>query len=159
MESGRIRQLGSPTEVFRRPANLFVASFIGSTPMNLLPGRVREERIVAAGTELPLPAEARDLVTEGEAVVYGVRPEYLDALPSAEDGAFEGTVSVVENLGGSSLVTLDVADEPVRVVVGEERAQQLAPGDRAWARPRAGRVLLYRDGDLITSDEVPAAAP
>ena len=76
------------------------------------------------------------------------RPEYLDYSTGPVDGAFGGRVSVVEHLGGSSLVTLDVAGEPLHVVVGEEREPE--PGERGWALPRPGRVLLYRDGELVT---------
>ncbi|SPT57444.1 ABC transporter ATP-binding protein [Actinomadura madurae] len=148
MEKGVIRQIGTPAEVFRRPANLFVASFIGSTPMNLLPGTVRNGLVAVGGTELPLPDEARGLVRDGEEVVYGVRPEYMDFSTEPEDAALGGRVSVVENLGGSSLVTLDVDGESVRVVVGE--GFETRPYAEGWARPRPGRVLLYRDGELVT---------
>ncbi|WP_067467916.1 ABC transporter ATP-binding protein [Actinomadura macra] len=148
MDAGRVRQLGTPAEVFRRPANLFVASFIGSTPMNLLPGIVRDGSVAAAGAEPPVPDEARGLVSDGEPVVCGIRPEYLDYNEEPVDGAFAGTVSVVEHLGGSSLVTLDVEGEPVRVVVGE--GFDAAPGAAGWALPRPGRLLLYRDGELVT---------
>ncbi|MFD0691962.1 ABC transporter ATP-binding protein [Actinomadura fibrosa] len=148
MEAGRIRQLGTPVEVFRRPANLFVASFIGSTPMNLLPGRVCGGSVAVAGAVLPVPAEERGSVEDGESVVCGVRPEYLDFSDVPADGAFGGRVSVVEHLGASSLVTLDVGDDRVSVVVGEDREPR--PGDEGWAVPRPGRVLLYRDGELIT---------
>lgn len=156
MEEGRIRQLGTPGEVFRRPANLFVASFIGSTPMNLLPGTVRGGLVAVAGTELPVPEEARGLVREGESVVCGVRPEYLDYAEEPVDGAIRGRVSVVENLGGSSLVTLDVEGEPLSVVVGE--GFEARDGAEGWALPRPGRLLLYRDGELVTASE-PAMAP
>ncbi|MGI5200134.1 ABC transporter ATP-binding protein [Spirillospora sp. CA-108201] len=148
MESGRIRQIGTPAEVFRRPANLFVASFIGSTPMNLLPGTVRGGAVAACGTGLPVPEEARGLVLDGQEVVCGVRPEYMEFSSEPVDGAFGGKVSVVENLGASSLVTLDVDGGTVRVVVGEGFEVQL--GAEGWALPRPGRVLLYRDGELVT---------
>ncbi|WP_242907454.1 ABC transporter ATP-binding protein [Actinomadura terrae] len=148
MEAGRIRQLGTPEEVFRRPANLFAASFIGSTPMNLLAGTVRGGRVAVAGTELPLPDEARGRLGEGEEIVCGVRPEYLDYASEATEGAFPGTVSVVEHLGGSALVTLDGAGGAVHVVVGEGREPE--PGTEGWAVPRPGRVLVYRDGELVT---------
>ncbi|NDU76463.1 ATP-binding cassette domain-containing protein [Actinomadura sp. DSM 109109] len=147
MQSGRIRQVGTPAEVFGRPANLFVASFIGSTPMNLLPGTVRGGSVAVGGTELPVPEEARGLVQDGQDVVCGVRPEYMEFSTEPVDGAFRGRVSVVENLGASSLVTLDVGGETVRVVVGEGfEARYSAEG---WVSPRPGRVLLYRDGDLV----------
>ncbi|MQY09257.1 ABC transporter ATP-binding protein [Actinomadura macrotermitis] len=147
MEAGRIRQVGTPAEVFRRPANLFVASFIGSTPMNLLPGRVEGEQITVAGAVLPLPVSARGLVAAGEEVVFGVRPEYLEYSGKAADGAFAGRVAVVENLGGSSLVTLDAAGQAVHALVGEGREPE--PGARGWAVPRPDRALLYRDGELV----------
>jgi multiple sugar transport system ATP-binding protein len=158
MESGQIRQIGTPAEVFRRPASLFVASFIGSTPMNLLPGTVRGGAVAVGGTELPVPEEARGLVLDGQEVVCGVRPEYMEFSIEPVDGAFGGRVSVVENLGASSLVTLDVDGETVRAVVGEGFEAQ--PSAEGWASPRPGRVLLYRDGGLVTDggDEAGRAA-
>ncbi|MEU4826852.1 ABC transporter ATP-binding protein [Actinomadura sp. NPDC023710] len=158
MESGQIRQIGTPAEVFRRPASLFVASFIGSTPMNLLPGTVRGGAVEVGATELPVPEEVRGLVMDGQEVVCGVRPEYMEFSTEPVDGAFGGRVSVVENLGASSLVTLDVDGETVRAVVGEGFEAQ--PSAEGWASPRPGRVLLYRDGELVTGggDEAGRAA-
>ncbi|MEW2354067.1 ABC transporter ATP-binding protein [Spirillospora sp. NPDC029432] len=151
MEAGRVRQVGTPAEVFRRPASLFVASFIGSTPMNLLPGRVRGEHVVLGEeTVLPLPEGTRGTLADGDEVVYGIRPEYLDFLQDttgAGKGTFTGRVAVVENLGSSSLVTLEAAGGLVHVVVGEGR--EPAAGDRGRARPRAGRALLFRNGGLV----------
>ncbi|KAB2341502.1 ABC transporter ATP-binding protein [Actinomadura rudentiformis] len=156
MEAGRIRQIGTPAEVFRRPANLFVAAFIGSTPMNLVDARVRGEQVEAAGVLLPLPEEARGLVTDGQAVVYGVRPDYLDYSPSPVDGSFSGRVAVVENLGSSSLVTLDVEGVLIHALVGE--GSEPEPDEHGWAVPRAGRALLYSDGDLVNGNDVTVAA-
>lgn len=157
MERGRIRQIGTPIEVFRRPANLFVASFIGSTPMNLLPATVRGGYVAVAGTELPVPDEARGRLADGESVTYAIRPEYLDYGPEPMDGAFRGEVSVVEHLGGSSLVTLDVGGESLSIVVGE--GFEAPVGAEGWALPRPGRVLLYRDGELVTGSENRAMTP
>ncbi|MFE9392536.1 ABC transporter ATP-binding protein [Streptomyces sp. NPDC006784] len=161
MEGGQLRQVGTPTEVFRRPASTFVASFIGSTPMNLLAGRVTAEGTVqVAGGELPVPDEAASPAAAGEEVVYGIRPEYLSWSDSAVDGAMGGTVSVVENLGSAQLVTLEFEDgTSAQVVVPEER--EPAPGARGWALPRVDRALLYRDGDLLTAraEAGTAAAP
>jgi multiple sugar transport system ATP-binding protein len=169
MEAGRIRQVGTPVDVFRRPANTFVAGFIGSTPMNLIDAVVRDGAVVAAGARLPLPEHARGLVGDGERVVYGVRPEYLDysAQPAAQ--GMPGDVAVVENLGSASLVSLDLGEAgeagdgtsgaavTVQVVVPEGR--EPSPGDRGWVVPRDGRSLLYRDGELLGSaSPEPAAA-
>ncbi|MFE9201384.1 ABC transporter ATP-binding protein [Micromonospora sp. NPDC007230] len=158
MEGGRIRQVGTPTEVFRRPANTFVAGFIGSTPMNLVPARVHGDELAVAGVRLPVPEDVRGRLTDGEQVVYGVRPEYLDHSPEPVPDALTGQVVVVENLGSFSLVSLDVpaGDDgatSVQVVVPEGR--EPAPGDTGWVVPRPGRTLVYRGGELVTG----AAAP
>ncbi|WP_062214809.1 ABC transporter ATP-binding protein [Streptomyces sp. NBRC 109706] len=146
MEHGRIRQLGTPAEVFRRPANTFVASFIGSTPMNLLPGRAEDGAVRVADALLPTP-EGIDPGGEGE-LVYGIRPEYLTYHPTPVDGALAGEVRVVENLGSAQLVTLEGRAGPVQTVVDED--VPVAPGERGWARPRQDRALVYREGELLT---------
>src|SRR5437867_7235335 len=71
MNAGRVQQIGRPQEVYRHPANLFVAGFIGSPPMNLLRGSVREGRVQAGDLQF-----ARGGVPDGD-VVVGVRPEAL----------------------------------------------------------------------------------
>src|SRR6186713_348542 len=75
MRDGRIEQVGAPLELFDRPANLFVAGFIGSPSMNLLKGVVRKgDKVEIAGTLFPIAAGSA--AKEGQAVVYGVRPEH-----------------------------------------------------------------------------------
>ncbi|MFX4290991.1 ABC transporter ATP-binding protein [Streptomyces bohaiensis] len=151
MESGRIRQLGTPSEVFRRPANTFVASFIGSTPMNLLDGVVRQRGIEVAGELLPTPPEPAGRLVDGEKVVYGIRPEYLLHSPTAVPGSLAGEVRVVENLGHAQLVTLEGPAGFVQLVVDEDTP--VALGDRGFAVPRQDRALVYRDGELVTSGD------
>jgi multiple sugar transport system ATP-binding protein len=143
MDAGRLRQVGTPREVFGRPASTFVANFIGSTPMNLLPGVVRGSSVEVAGGALP----ASHAVADGERVVVGIRPEYL-ALSSG-GGVFTGQVSIVENLGTASLVTVEVADTLIGVTVPEDA--EPAAGTTVWLTPAAGRVLIYResDGELV----------
>ncbi|RKN07878.1 ABC transporter ATP-binding protein [Streptomyces radicis] len=147
MEDGRVRQVGTPAEVFRRPANTFVASFIGSTPMNLLEGEVREGGRVAVGPAEVPGGPGAGALAPGDPVVYGVRPEYLTYAGEPTGGAFSGEVTVVENLGSAQLVTLDGESGSIQVVVDEDT--EVAPGTAAWAVPRPDRVLLYRDGALV----------
>ncbi|MEV4316420.1 ABC transporter ATP-binding protein [Actinocrispum sp. NPDC049592] len=144
MESGGIRQLGSPREVFRRPANTFVANFIGSTPMNLVDGVVDGGQLAVAGAKMPSPQALPD----GTKVTVGVRPEYLSL---TTDGiGITGTVSIVENLGVSSLVTLECPDGTLIGVTVREQDEP-AIGSRATAVPESGRLLLYskEDGTLL----------
>ncbi|MFJ6671280.1 ABC transporter ATP-binding protein [Actinosynnema sp. NPDC091369] len=134
MEAGRIRQLGTPREVFQRPADTFVANFIGSTPMNLVGGRVRGGHVDCAGARLPGPPGLAD----GTPVVVGVRPEYL----AVADHGITGRVSTVENLGVSSLVTLDCPDgTPISLTVPEQDEPELGRTLTVDAAP--GRLLFY----------------
>ena len=87
MNDGRIEQIGAPLELYDRPANLFVAGFIGSPAMNLIDGRIDGGAFHGAGgTAWPLPATAR---RPTGAVIYGIRPEHLRLDPDglAGDGA------------------------------------------------------------------------
>ncbi|MGV9380599.1 ABC transporter ATP-binding protein [Nonomuraea sp. NPDC003707] len=147
MEAGHIRQIGTPAEVFQRPANTFVAGFIGSTPMNLLDGVVRGDTLEVAGCKVAVPASAEGRLSDGEKIVYGVRPEYLAYSPEPGGGALGGKVAIVENLGASHLVTLDVNDVTVQAVVPEGSEPEI--GDDGYATPRRDRALVYRDGELV----------
>jgi len=137
MADGRIRQLGTPKEVFQRPADTFVANFIGSTPMNLLAGTVRDGQVEVAGTRLA----AQVGLADGAPVVAGIRPEYLR--PSAD--GITGVVSIVENLGVTSLVTLECPGE-VLVGLTVPEHEEPAVGTIMTAAPDPGRLLVY-DGE------------
>ena len=116
MKDGRLQQVGAPMEVYRRPENLFVASFIGTLPMNLLPARVGAGgRLVASGFTVEWPpalaAPAALALREGSAVTLGLRPEDLreslpagSGAPSARDGRLPVRVEVCEPLGREIVV-------------------------------------------------------
>ncbi|WP_433238265.1 ABC transporter ATP-binding protein [Streptosporangium sp. CA-135522] len=142
MNAGRITQVGTPAEIFHRPATPFVASFIGSTPMNLLPGRVGGDGLHVAGAVLSAP----EGLPEGEPIVYGVRPEYTDLSATRRDDGFAGRVAVLENLGAASLITVEGDGHLVQAVVPE--GHEPAAGASVWAVPRRGRGLVYHD-DLL----------
>src|SRR5258705_307262 len=75
MNDGRIEQLGRPLELYDRPANLFVAQFIGSPPMNVFDGGVKNNLVHGLGTQWPVPAGTA--AVDGQKVKYGIRPEHL----------------------------------------------------------------------------------
>jgi multiple sugar transport system ATP-binding protein len=136
MADGRIRQLGTPKDVFQRPADTFVANFIGSTPMNLLAGTVRDGLVEVAGSRLAPPAGLT--LADGVPVVAGIRPEYLHP---AADG-ITGTVSIVENLGVTSLVTLECAGDVLVGLTVQEHDEPVV-GTTMTVAPAAGRLLVY----------------
>ena len=163
MADGKIEQIGTPREIFQRPANVFVAGFIGSTPMNLFAGRCQGEAgagagvIDVGGVRLPVPETAAGLVAPGDELVVGIRPEYLAAADHDQDG-IEGWVSIVENLGTSSLVTLTTAGPNVQVTVAEGHEPALGAAMRV--RPQPGRMLVYRaeGGELIDAGHADGAS-
>ncbi|MBF9035819.1 sn-glycerol-3-phosphate ABC transporter ATP-binding protein UgpC [Rhodobacterales bacterium HKCCE2091] len=100
LEFGKIAQIGPPRELYERPANLFVAQFIGSPKMNILPCRTEGGRYALEG--------ARGGAFSGDrpAAHVGVRPEHI-ALGAAGEGECDGVVDVVEYLGADSFVVVD----------------------------------------------------
>jgi multiple sugar transport system ATP-binding protein len=161
MESGKLRQLGSPREVFARPANTFVANFIGSTPMNLLPGTVDGScdsavgAVSVAGGSLPATTFSAPV---GAEVTVGVRPEYLTLASGDVTGpALRGVVVVTENLGTQSLVTVDCDGTHIGVTVPEEA--EPSAGAAVVLTAHASRVLLYdrESGDLLSRQPAPVA--
>lgn len=105
LKDGRLEQFGRPLDLYNRPANLFVAGFIGSPRMNFLNGTVKalgsEGVTVAldAGGEVSVPCRSEGLAT-GSAVKLGVRPEHIALRDAGGDVSF--SVSITEQLGGES---------------------------------------------------------
>jgi ABC-type sugar transport system ATPase subunit len=95
LNQGRIEQIGTPEEVYETPATVFVASFIGAPPMNLL------------------PADALPSVKARQGALIGVRPEHLAWHTGSDAPLLSGKATVVEPLGSDTLVSLDVAGTPV----------------------------------------------
>jgi multiple sugar transport system ATP-binding protein len=102
LDAGRVRQAGSPQELYERPADAFVAQFIGSPRMNLLPARAAEGGVsILGGDPIALPHG-------GTPAQAGVRPEHLQVVPEAL-GDLHGTVSELEYLGADALAFVTVA--------------------------------------------------
>jgi multiple sugar transport system ATP-binding protein len=107
MKDGHIQQVGTPAEVFHRPANVFVAQFIGAPSMNMLDAIWRGGRLHVLGQEL-----AADLnLSEGSSLTVGIRPD--DLVVSDAQGLVEGVVNVLEPLGSETLVYVDIGGREV----------------------------------------------
>ncbi|CAM3670742.1 sn-glycerol-3-phosphate import ATP-binding protein UgpC [Paracidovorax anthurii] len=117
MNGGVMEQFGTPEEVYHTPASTFVASFIGSPPMNLLKN--------APGGR--------------QGAILGIRPEHLDV---AADGGWETRVETVELLGAERLVYARLGDEPLIVRV-EEGTHAPQPGETLRVAPRAPRLHWF----------------
>jgi multiple sugar transport system ATP-binding protein len=126
LNAGNIEQYGSPLELYERPANLFVAGFIGSPKMNFVPGEAAGQSGVAT---------------------LGVRPEHLRI--GKEGEGWPGTVSVAEHLGSDTFLYVDAGKLGMLTArcIGEFN---LKAGDRVWLSPDQARLHRFdKDGAVI----------
>jgi len=113
MHGGIVQQFGTPAEVYGKPANLFVAGFIGSPPMNFITGTLASEgdRPAFSSPELTLPlAPGAAKGSPGRDIVLGVRPQDLTLVGEQEPASIRGRVWVVELLGSEKLVEVTIGE-------------------------------------------------
>ena len=124
MNAGRVEQIGSPLDLYDAPANVFVATFMGSPSMNLLPGRIvrdgPRQLVETGGTRLDLPHGSK--ATDGQEVFFGVRPEHLII---ADDG-IACAVHVVEPTGSETHVLFK--DGETEITAAFRQRLPLVPG-------------------------------
>ena len=124
MQGGEVAQIGAPMEVYLDPASTFVASFLGNPPMNLVPARAADGRVMLDGRSLATAASATGDVT------FGIRPEDV-AFAGPHDAWLSGRVASLEPLGAETLVHVE---------------------NSAFERPfvvRAGRTVPVRAGETV----------
>ena len=138
MRDGRLEQLGTPVEVYSRPATAFVAEFVGLT--NRIPGEVSGGMVTVRGTRLPLV----DAATPDGAVDALIRPEAvtLASHGDGESGPLSGTVIAVTFLGATSRVTVDLGELTVLAQLPTAAAEALPAGSRVALSIRSDPVLV-----------------
>jgi len=139
MHDGHIEQTGSPLDLYDRPANRFVAGFIGSPAMNFIDGTQRDGALVAAnGARLPLTGAKA--ANDGRAMVYGIRPEHLDLVTGGDDG-FEAEVVVIEPTGSETQLFARLGNQEIAAIFRERH--EFAPGQKIRLKPRAPVAHLF----------------
>jgi multiple sugar transport system ATP-binding protein len=180
LRRGEIQQIGTPRDLYERPANLFVAGFIGMPAMNLLPARIDGDRLDLPMASVPLPERYRGLAAGGTRdVVAGIRPEHFEdaALregPPDDPCRFDAEVELVEWLGASLFLHFDVAvgrsdgidalrreldpgtdhDGRLRLVAGVDTASAAAEGATAALRLSLDGIMLFdaASGERISAE-------
>jgi len=139
MNAGRVEQIGTPMELYENPASLFVAEFIGTPPMNILPATVAGGRARYGEVDL-VPVD----MPEGSAVSVGIRPEHL-RIDAPGNAALGGTVEVIERLGGETLahVSVNGGRRAVSMVVQVPDGMTLGEGDDVALSPRPEKLALF----------------
>jgi len=149
MRNGRIQQVGSPTELYEQPQNAYVASFIGSPPMNFLHGRVTGDDIVLADerTTLTVDGGARAALSRASdrEITIGVRPEHIvfsDRPATGSILSIAGAVDTVEPLGHTTLVRAKLASgKRLSVLVADK--VRLQEGEAVFATFTPDRLYLF----------------
>ncbi|MDQ6434271.1 sn-glycerol-3-phosphate ABC transporter ATP-binding protein UgpC [Mesorhizobium sp. LHD-90] len=148
LNQGRIEQLGAPLELYERPANRFVAGFLGQPRMNFIPAFATPSEAGVAlsifATDRPLLRLGRDAAIEpGAAIDVGIRPDAITVSDRPAPEALAGTVVVVEHLGGSSLLYMQVDGVKELITVEQRGKTRLAAGQTAWLGFDAANVHLF----------------
>jgi multiple sugar transport system ATP-binding protein len=154
MNGGRVEQVGSPLELYDNPRNKFVASFLGSPSINLIPARTerrdgRTHAVFTDGAALPVPAGA----SAGE-VLYGIRPEHLSVKKGHQRQGVHGTVMTVEPTGAETQVFVTYG---VDTITASLRGRiDVAPDEPVTLVPDIDKALLF---DPASGDRVRASEP
>ncbi len=155
LNGGGVEQIGAPLELYERPANVFVAQFIGSPSMNVVPmeitetGQATRVTLPGGGALVPIASAEADMGMTGQ---FGVRPEDL-SLAEGPEALFEGRVEVVEKLGETTNVFFTIDDRPEHLIaklpgiVDLEKSSTIrltAPPEKMHLFDTSDRSFLYR---------------
>ena len=147
LKDGLLQQCDTPRHMYEKPANVFVAGFIGSPAMNLI-----DARIVDGGVDFDGAVVAMDRDTlgraDGDVVTVGVRPESFDFAPDGSQGGIKVQVNVVEELGADAFAygTTKTDGKDVDVIVRVDARNTPAKGETLYVVPKAGETHVFATG-------------
>ncbi len=154
MHEGILQQVGTPEEVYQRPANIFVAQFVGSPVMNMVAADVGEKGkkarvgIGGNGVTFEFPAETTNKLSAAGAqpgdLSLGVRPEGVLISPTAEPGYIEVTAGIIEPLGSHDIVDLEIGGDMIRARTPSGLVS--GPGQQVWARIDPVQAHFFETG-------------
>ncbi|MGH8737658.1 MAG: ABC transporter ATP-binding protein [Burkholderiales bacterium] len=147
LSEGRVVQVGTPTDLFERPAHTFVGHFIGSPGMNLLPCALDAAGLRVEELSIPLePARLERARRASGELVLGIRPEFVRYQAQAAAGSLPAEITAVEDLGNYKIATARLGGHVVKVKLNEGAAVATGPGwltfPPEWTRLYAGGSVL-----------------
>ncbi len=160
MKDGHIMQVADPVTLYERPANAFVAGFIGMPEMNLAPAVLTTDggvpKLTLGGQTIAIAEGlAHRIATPDGPVTLGIRPQQLQLVPADADGALTGAITNLEFMGHEINLHARVGDADfVAVIPSEQFDKSLARGDRVGLRPIGSHVHLF---DAETGENVSLA--
>ena len=146
MNAGKLQQYAEPSELYNKPANLFVAGFIGSPPMNFVEGSVREVNgeyyFDSEHFKLKLPSEIGELVSSRTSeVIMGFRPENAKIIKEELPSTIQGKVYVVEPLGKDVIVNVKIGEILVKILA--RPGIEIAPGQSIWLQLNMSKIHFF----------------
>ncbi|EHS51307.1 ABC transporter related protein [Rhizobium sp. PDO1-076] len=156
MKDGHIMQVADPVTLYNRPANAFVAGFIGSPEMNLISADLTaRDEIITAGQTVPLIAglSNRLIANAPQQVTMGIRPQHLRVAAPETPGTLNGRISHVEFMGHEVYLYVDIGPERVIAVVPSSQFDRSAiRDDRIWLTPDIAQMHIFdrQSGDNIS---------
>ncbi len=159
LNHGRLQQYSTPEELYYKPKNIFVATFIGNPPMNILPARITSSdgdyQVVGEGFRISLSRELAEKLLEhvdGEELLIGVRPEdFRVSLQPLPEG-FIGEIYVLEPLGKDIIINVKLdRGNVIKVITSKIGLEELGTGKRIWLKPVENRIHFFnkKTGEAI----------
>ncbi len=145
MTEGVVQQVGTPNEIYLQPGNIFVGTFIGSPPINLLPCSTRsgeeEMSIVSEFFEVRVPkAMSMKLSKVHRDITLGIRPEFVNLGPKEED-SFEAYITLIEPLGSRTVIFLEAQGQEIRSLIQGE--SQFREGESVSVNFQMEKALFF----------------
>jgi ABC-type sugar transport system ATPase subunit len=142
MDSGVIRQIGTPEEIYKRPADLFVARFVGSPRINTITGRIvsKDGGTLFSAGQLSIPVQ-HDRSFPREEIVVAVRPEDIELSPKFAEGWLECRAYSILPVGSETIITVQSSDLSLSVKVNGFSEIQM--DDPVWVRLNESAVNYY----------------
>jgi multiple sugar transport system ATP-binding protein len=148
LRDGKLQQLGTPMELYRRPVNRFVASFLSTPSMNFLEGKLEGTHFRFVGGRIPLAPEQARAVAGVEALLLGFRPQAASLTETERPGTFRGSVFVTEEMGSESFVVLVCGEQ--KITVGAAADFRASIGETLGVAVPAAAVHLFAAADGST---------
>jgi ABC-type sugar transport system ATPase subunit len=146
MKDGEIQQVGTPLAVYNAPVNTFVARFLGSPAINLIPGSMQDVNgsvgFAATNTFWPLPAALARAATghSSQELLLGMRPEDI-AVSTSDDSGVPGIIDIVEPMGSLNVIYASAGESRIVATVAPDLFP--APGSRVWLVPQPDKLQLF----------------
>jgi multiple sugar transport system ATP-binding protein len=141
LHQGEIQQCGTPSEVYLNPANIFVAGFIGSPPMNFIPGTVLDTRPLQINLNGVIITPLIKTLTEKKSVIAGIRPEDILVTDVQSDDSIEITVALVEPAGSFNWV--DIMWNDISIKGYAQVGANLKAGKKAFMKFPVNKIILF----------------